>query len=128
MTTPATNQPIDASAEALTEAELSLTEFERAFVFSGTRAEFNRASKLVLPIVNAYSYSPLLEVCECSDLEIWKVSGSGRSWFYGVCHAHRLQPLGRAIRDGGLSDSRRIEARRKSGYTTERWHRARRIS
>lgn len=106
----------------------ALSDFERAFLNSGTRAEINRFSRMVLPFVNAIAYEVKFVDCDCVDLQVWHIPDHEHraGWFYAICHEHRLQPIGRANRcshQAGAED--RTHRRRKSGYTTERWHEAR---
>jgi hypothetical protein len=127
---PAPIQPVE--TPDLSPALLALDDIERAFILGGTRAEFNRAAKLILPFVNGTPYEVILAVCDCADLEVYYLRDYTKpgSWFYGVCHAHRLQPLGGAWKcprlarsnDGG---SDRTTRRRVSGYTTIKHYHAR---
>jgi hypothetical protein len=127
-TTPAPVQPVE--TPDLSPALQALDDFERAFVLRGSRAQCNISARLLLPFVNDIPYEFLISECECADREVWYVRDQRYgNWFYAVCHAHRLQPLGRAIRcakqhgDDGSRDN--ATRRRKSGYTTHAWHAAR---
>ena len=115
-TSPTPIQPVEVIGHQtdLTEAQAALTEFERAFILSGTRAEFKQGAHIIVPIVNGTLYEFVLPACTCSDLECWYVRGKP-SWFYSVCHAHRLQPLGRATRPARDVDADRRHKARRGG-------------
>lgn len=109
----------------------ALDEFTSAFVLSGTKAEFNRTAHMILPFVNSIAYEFLLPACDCGDLEVWYVRAEERGgYFYSICHEHRLQSLGRAVRcprlaRGDDGSGHKTHRRRKSGYTTARWYQQR---
>lgn len=113
-----------AQAPDLTEAQNNLPAFNLKFIRQGIRCEFERYLNMVTPSVNRRGYHVVF-ACECVDLEVHYIPGDRGNWFYGVCAAHGLQPLGRAIRTARGVDGRSEERRRKSGVTTEHWHRSR---
>ena len=111
----------------LTPAQEALDDFQRAFILSGTRVEFNRAGRLILPFVNSRSYEVVFEpetCATCADLEVWYIPGGVQhcSEFYSICHEHRLKLLGRAIRCQRPKSAEATHNRRKSGATTTRWY------
>jgi hypothetical protein len=107
--------------------------FVSAFLATGQQVEYRASevlsgdSRLVFPKVNGREYEVVIVGCACAELTLHYVPDPQRriNYFYSLCSAHGLQPLGRAIRNSGVDNSDAAHRRRKSGATTSAWYRNR---
>ena len=114
------------STEPTTEA-YTPDPFIAAFLATGQQVEYRRAEMLVFPSVFGREYQCCIVSCACSDLTVHYVPDPERhiNYFYSLCQAHGLQPLGRAERMSKAQNPETTHRRRTSGATTSRWYRSR---